>query len=345
MVEKRDLDIIFNNSIDWEAFRDKSVLVTAASGRLGMYIVESLVKADLDYNLNMRIMAHARNEEKLRSVLGTTLEFTNVKIIVQDIVEELKVEGNVDYIFHTAGPAAPKDFTNSPVETLWTHVSGTHNVLELARKKKTKRIVYVSTVEIYGENQTNKDFTEEDMGVIFCNNTRSCYPEAKRLCETMLASYESEYGIGYVGVRMSHTFGPGISLEDGRAFSEFIRCSLNRDDIVLHSDGSAIRPYTYVADAIGAIMMIAAKGENNQFYNVANMNNQISIKDLAELIARLSPGKKTRILFDSNGTGLKYLNYKLGTMNTNKIQKLGWRPVVGLEDAFRYTLESFEQNQ
>ncbi len=345
MVEKRDLDIIFNNAIDWEEFRNKRILITASTGRLGMYIVEALVKADIDYNLNMRVIAHARNKEKLKKVFGNTLEFPNVEILLQDITEPICIDGEIEYIFHTAGPAAPKDFTEAPVETLWAHVSGTHNVLELAKEKKTEKVIYLSTVEIYGENTIDKDFSENDMGIMHCNKSRACYPEAKRLCETMLASYEEEYGIEYVGARMSHTFGPGISLEDGRAFSEFIRCTLKGEDIVLHSDGSAVRPYTYVADAIGAILMIATKGQKNEYYNIANLENQISIRDLAKMIAGMSPEGETKVVFDYKESDLKFLNFKLGTMNTEKIKKLGWRPSVDVKTAFRYTMESFEQNR
>ena len=344
MVESRDIDIIFGSPIDWDVFRDRRVLITASTGRLGMYIAEALVKADLDYNLNMRIIFHARNEEKLHHIFGNTLDFPNVEILLQDIIEPINISGNIDYIFHTAGPAAPRDFTEAPAETLWAHVAGTHNILELARAKNTKRVVYISTVEIYGEDVLEKDFSETDMGVIYCDNSRSCYPEAKRLCEAMLASYEAEYGIPYVGARMSHTFGPGISLDDGRSFSEFIRCALNDKDIVLHSDGSAVRPYTYVADAIGAILMIATKGAENEFYNIANLDNQISIKDLAELIAGLAPRGKTKVVFDESVSSLNYLNFRLGVMKTDKIKKIGWRPVVSVNDAFRYTIESFEQN-
>ncbi len=345
MVEKRDLDIIFNNAIDWETFRDKRILVTAATGRLGMYIVEALVKADLDYNLNMRIIAHARNEKKLQTVFGSTLELPNVEMLLQDITDRIEMDGSVDYIFHTAGPAAPKDFTETPVETLWAHVSGTRNVLELAREKKSEKVIYISTVEIYGENIGEEPFAETDMGVIRSDQVRSCYPEAKRLCETMLASYAAEYGVSYTGARMSHTFGPGISLEDGRSFAEFIQCSLKGEDIVLHSDGSAVRPYTYVADAIGAVFMIATKGTANEYYNIANLDNQISIRDLAQLIAELSPSGKTKVVFDHADGKLNYLNFKLGVMNTEKIKKLGWRPDIDLKTAFRYTMESFEQSR
>ena len=244
MVEQRDIDIIMKNPIDWESFRDKTVLVTGATGRLGMYIVEVLNKADIDWNLNMSIIALARSEKKLKQIFGASLQLPNIHTLVQDITEPIRWEGEVHYIFHTAGAASPQDFTNWPVDTIWGHVRGTRNVLELAREKKAQKVLYVSTVEIYGEWKSEEGIKEDDMGPIHCDSARACYPEAKRLCETMFASYEAQYGIAYVGVRLCHTFGPGISLEDGRAFAEFIKNVIDGKNIVLQTDGSAVRTYT-----------------------------------------------------------------------------------------------------
>lgn len=343
MVEQRDLEIIYANPIEWERFRNKTVLVSGATGRLGMYLVEALIKADIDWNLNLNIIALARDREKLETVFGRSLELPNVHVLEQDIIEPVIWEGPIHYIFHTAGAASPKDFTERPVDTLWGHVQGTRNMLELAKDKKCEKVLYVSTVEIYGEWKKDEGIRESDMGTIYCDQARSCYPEAKRLCETMLASYEEQYGVPYVGVRLCHTFGPGISLEDGRAFSEFIRNVLNGEDIVLHSDGSAVRTYTYVADAIGAIFVALTRGKEH-YYNIANLNNLISIRDLAKLIAGLDPKKKITVRYaESEGQTLKYLPFKLGIMNIDRIMELGWHPQVGLEEAFRYTLESFLQ--
>ena len=181
------------------------------------------------------------------------------------------------------------------------------------------------------------------MGPIRCDNARSCYPEAKRLCEAMLASYEAQYQVSYVGVRLSHTFGPGISLDDGRAFSEFIRNVIQKEDIVLQSDGSAVRTYTYVSDAIGAMLLAVTKGKTH-YYNVANPKNQISIRDLAVLIAGLDTSSSVQVRYAENAEQkLKYLPFTLGMMNVDRIMELGWRPQVGLCEAFRYTLESFQQ--
>lgn len=343
MVEQRDIDIIMKSPIDWEYFRNKTVLVTGATGRLGMYIVEAVNKADIDWNLNVTILALARNEKKLQEVFGESLKLPNIHPLVQDITEPIHWDGNVHYIFHTAGAASPQDFTNWPVDTLWGHVQGTRNVLELAREKKTEKVFYVSTVETYGEWKSEQGIREDDMGPMHCDNARACYPEAKRLCETMLASYEAQYGIPYVGVRLCHTFGPGISLDDGRAFSEFIRDVIDGKDIVLQSDGSAERTYTYVADAVGGMLLAFTKGTDH-YYNIANLNNLISIRDLAELIASLDPKQKVKVQYaDAQEQKLKYLPFKLGIMNVDRIMELGWRPQVGIRDAFRYTLESFLQ--
>ena len=343
MAEQRDINIILNNPVDWEKFRNRTVLVTGATGRLGMYIVETINKADIDWNLNITIIALARNERKLREVFGASLNLPNIHTLVQDITGPIRWEGDVHYIFHTAGAASPQDFTNAPVDTLWGHLRGTYNVLEFAREKKSEKILYVSTVEVYGEWKEEEGIREEDMGLLHCDNARACYPEAKRMCETMLASYEAQYGIPYVGVRLCHTFGPGISLDDGRAFSEFIRNVIKGEDIVLQTDGSAVRTYTYVADAVGAMLLAFTKGKEH-YYNIANLDNLISIRDLAELIAGLSEKGITKVRCENQEKQkLQYLPYKLGVMDVDKIIALGWRPQVGLKEAFQYTLESFQQ--
>lgn len=346
MVLQRDIDIIMKSPVAWEKFCNKTILVTGATGRLGMYIVETLAQADLNWNLNLRIVALARSQAKLQKVFGSTLELPNVQPLVQNITDPIDYTNGADYIFHTAGLASPVDFSSVPVDTLWGHVAGTRNVLEFARRKKNCQVFYVSTVEIYGEWKSDEGITEEDMGAMRCDNARACYPEAKRLSETMLASYMAQHQVPYRGVRLCHTFGPGISLDDGRAFAEFINDVVQGKDIVLQSDGSAMRTYTYVADAVGAILLIATKGEDGNFYNVANLDNLISIRDLAALIASLDPKGKVKVRYaDNNTQKLKYLPFKLGIMNVDKVNKLGWKPEVDLKSAFRYTLEFYLQSQ
>ena len=129
-------------------------------------------------------------------------------------------------------------------------------------------------------------------------------------------------------------------MDDGRAFAEFINCVLEEKDIVLHSDGSAMRTYTYVADGISAIFLVMEKG-NSILYNVAADENLISIRELAELIAKLSPSGKSKVTFSKEVANLPYLPFKLAIMDTQKIRDLGWKPQVDIEKIFKWTIESF----
>ncbi len=338
-MEKRDLDIITKSAVNWRMYLDATVLVTGATGRLGRYILEALADVDLKYNLNMTILGLARNEKKAREVFDNLLDLPNVEFLYQDVNTEIEYEGKIDYIFHTAGPAAPKDY-DTPVDTLWAHVNGTHNVMECARNHQTKRVFYVSTVEIYGAWESDEKIKESDMGIMQHLNSRACYPEAKRLCETMLTTYKQQYGISYCGVRMCHTLGPGVALDDGRGFAEFMDCVLKNQDIVLHSDGGAMRTYTYVADAVNAMFLIMDKGED-KFYNVANIDNLISIRDLAEMMVGLLPDRTCKVRFSEEAAKLQYLPFKLAIMDVSEIMDLGWKPATDIEKMFKWTLESF----
>lgn len=340
-MESRDLDIIRKGISNWNMYRNKTILVTGATGRLGRYILETLVDVDLKYNFNLRVLGMARNKEKAIEVFGDLLEFPNITFIYQDVNETIKYDGDVDFIFHTAGPAAPLDFKSSSVNTLWAHVNGTHNMLEFAVAHHTKKVFYISTVEIYGTWASDEKIKEEDMGPMSNLNARACYPEAKRLCETMLACYKVNYGIDFCGARFCHTLGAGILLNDGRAFAEFIANSLKGENVVLHSDGSAMRTYTYTPDAINAVFMIMERGESGYMYNVAATENLISIRDLAQLIANLSPQKTTRVTFSKEASEMPYLPFKLGIMDTSKVRELGWIPSTDLTKMFTWTIESF----
>ena len=338
-MEKRDLEIITKSAVNWRMYQDRTVLITGATGRLGRYIAETLADVDLQYNLNMRILGLARNEKKAREIFDNLLDLPNVEFIYQDVNEPIEYDGKIDYIFHTAGPAAPKDY-DTPTNTLWAHVNGTHNVMECARTHQTKRVFYVSTVETYGAWDSDEKIKETDMGIMQHLNSRACYPEAKRLCETMLATYKQEYGISYCGVRLCHTLGPGVALDDGRGFAEFMDCVLKNEDIVLHSDGGAMRTYTYVADAVNAMFLIMDKGEDT-FYNVANEANLISIRDLAEMMVTLLPDRTCKVRFSEEVAKLQYLPFKLAILDTSKVRDLGWKPVTDIKTMFKWTLESF----
>lgn len=340
MILERDLNIILSVNASWEKLKDKNVMITGATGRLGLYIAHALFLANDRFGLNITVILAARSHKKLEMEYGQFLKRSDVQVLLQDILQPVCISVPVDYIFHTAGLASPEDFTNRSIETLWGHVQGTKNILDFAVETHAQRILYVSTVEIYGVWKGEQHIREIDMGPLSCTNPRACYPEAKRLCETMLTCYKKEKNVDFVSVRMSHTLGPGISLEDGRAFAEFLRCVLHDEDIILQSDGSAIRTYTYTADAVAAMFLALLNGDQC-FYNIASEENQISVRELAELIASLSKSGMTKIRFSQEEKSrLAYLPFKLGVLDCTQIRALGWRPQVKLKEMFQWTLDS-----
>lgn len=336
---QRDLGIVFSNPIEWSQLRNSRVLVTGATGRLGIYLIYSILEANKRFELNVSVLALARKPEKVHSVFGDVIKNPALNIFYQDINTPFEYSNHVDYIFHTAGQASPSDYV-APVDTLWGHVNGTHNILEFARKHDTKKVLYISTVEVYGDWKGNDMIKETDMGPLYHDKARACYPEAKRLCETMLASYQLQYGIDYTIVRMSHTIGAGISLNDGRGFAEFIDTALKGKDILLHSNGRVVRTYTYTADAIGGMFLALTKGDKHH-YNIANANNKLSIYELAKLIASLVP-HPVHVKFDSSvKSSLSYLPYKIGILDSSELNRIGWQPQVNIHDTFLWTIESF----
>ena len=179
------------------------------------------------------------------------------------------------------------------------------------------------------------------MGALQNLNARACYPEAKRLCETMFSCYKAKYDLDFCGVKLCHTLGPGILLDDGRAFAEFIDCALKGKDFILHSDGSAMRTYTYTADAINAFFIIMEKGKSGCLYNVAANENLISIRDLAKLIASCSPNRGVKVVISDKAYDMPYLPFKLAIMDTTKVRELGWKPQTDLVHLFQWTMNSF----
>ena len=129
-------------------------------------------------------------------------------------------------------------------------------------------------------------------------------------------------------------------MNDGRAFAQFIDCIIHDRDIILQSDGSAMRTYTYTADGINAIFLIMEKGESF-FYNVASNENMISIRDLANLLVKISLTGKSKVIISEEAGKLPYLPFKLPIMDTTKVRELGWKPQVDIEKTFRWTIESF----
>ncbi len=345
MIDKfvqQDIEALAEDVI-FEQFKAKSVfLVTGATGLIGSLITGAIVTAGQKSGKEFRVIAIGRNEQKAQELFGGYGD--GVLFVKADVLQELPELGNVDYIIHAASPTGSRFFVEKPVETIMTAVEGTKNLLEYALKKQVKKFVYLSSLEVYGIPSGKEEFIcEHDYGYLDPMQVRSSYSEGKRMVECLCCSYQAEYNVPVVIARLSQTFGPGVAYTDGRVFAEFSRCKIEGRDIVLHTPGRTVRTYCATRDAVRALLVLLAHGENGEAYNVSNMQTAISIREMAEVVAGLD-GKAIRVIVESENNGAKY-GYNpemIIRLDTSKLQALGWHAEIGLEDMFSRLIESMK---
>jgi len=334
-----DLAELLQQDIPWQQLKDKTVLITGATGMLASYVGFLLLYLNETKQLNIRPLFLARSQEKLQTVYGSAVDERNY--LVQDVCEPISYEGNVDYIFHAAGAASPYYILNDPVGIINANVKGTQNILELACTAGTKNIAFASTREIYGKVENKTLINENDMGTLDPLSPRDCYPESKRLAEALFMAYYQQHKINFNSLRIAHSYGPGMQIEgDGRVMSDFMNDAVNGRDIVMKSTGEAERAFCYITDAVSGIFRVLLQGQPAQAYNLANESEPIRLVDLANLLQR-SAGKGKGVKIDIPESQAGYTNYARTALCTKRIEQLGWGLEVNLEDGLKRTLRSF----
>lgn len=317
---------------------NKTVLITGASGMIGSYFVYTLMKLNEEHNANIKIVPLVRNLDKLHNQI-TTNKYVNP--IVQDVTQKIEYNGEIDYIIHAASPASPKIMKEKPVETNFANTIGTANTLLLAKDKNVDCYLFISSREIYGQPLNNQEyFTEDSFGFIDQLVPRNAYAEGKKAAENMCVGFKKEYGLNTKIARLAHTYGPGMSIYDGRVQADFLNNLVNDEDIVLNSDGSSIRTYNYISDAVSAMFKIILESKE-MVYNISDEQNEVSIKELAEIMADI-PEKKLKLKFNikDEDKDQGYAPFKFGILSSEKIKKeLNWNAKYSVKEGFKRTYE------
>lgn len=324
-----DLKYIAEYALPYDVLKGRTVLVTGATGLIGSTLVRALLTID-----DIKVIAFVRNLRKAENIFEKN---SNLKIISGDIIMPLHIEEAIDFIFHCASITASKMMIENPVETLLTALDGTKNILNLAVEKKSKSVVYISSMEMYGSfDHINHDVIESDLGYIDPLKVRSNYPESKRVCENMCIAYMNEYNVPVKIARLAQTFGAGVSLSENRVFAQFAKSAVNNKDIVLHTDGLSEGNYCYTRDCITGLLTILLKGTNGEAYNVSNPLSHCTIRSMAEMVVKDIARNKIKVIFDIPNTNV--FGYAASTklkLNSNKLQALGWKPTIDLKESYK----------
>lgn len=314
-----DIRAVTRKDLPWDKLSGKNILVTGATGLIGSCIVNVLMqKNGQDYH----VYASGRNEQRIHSLFSDIMGSPFFHFLKYDVTQPLLSNINFHFIIDAASGANPILYSTNPVGVMKTNLYGADNLLSYGYKHGLEKFLFISSGDVYGEGD-GRTFTEEDSGYINPLDLRSCYTSAKRATETLCISYAHQYKINVSIARPCHTYGPCFTDSDSRVFAQFLRNIIRNEDIVMKSAGEQFRSWCYVVDVVSGIMFVLLKGEKNEAYNIADEKSTITIKELAEMIAKIV-GRKVVVDIPSDVEKKGYNFVKKATFSTSKLEGLGW---------------------
>lgn len=311
--------------------------ITGATGLIGSTLVHCL----LALNRGIEITCPVRSIEKARMMYGDEASMINfVECDLMEYLNGLTANDYFQYIVHCASPTVGKYMTAHPVETYELAYYTTRALLNHAQRTDARGMVFVSSLEYYGQNFDDSIITEDKQGYVDNTDPRSSYPLGKRAAEYLCAAYAKEYGVNAKVARLTQTFGAGVAADDSRVFAQFARSVIKGEDIVLHTTGESAKPYCYTTDCISAMLYILLKGENGEAYNVANQDTYISIRDMAEFLRdNFNPQIAVRV---ESHPEMGYAPVTKLHLCAEKLLAVGWKPKYDLKEMYKRLIESIK---
>ena len=337
---REDVEYVASLPLPWEKLKGKGIMITGASGLIGSFLIDVLMSRNARNDMNCKIYATGRNLQKGEERFKNYLSNKDFHFIPLDINESIIDSSHLgtDYILHLASNTHPVQYATDPIGTIKTNIIGLFNLLDLAANNNTERVLFASSNEIYGENLGDKELFDEDYcGYINSNTLRAGYPESKRCGEALCQAYISQKNMDIVIARLTRSYGPTMLESDTKALSQFIKKGVNREDIILKSEGNQYYSYTYVADAVAGLLTVLLCGETGNAYNIADEKSDIRLKDLAKIIADYSG---TEVIFELPDK-IEAAGYSKATkarLDGRKIKELGWQPRYDIETGVKKTL-------
>ena len=278
-----DIRLISNDLNEfYDKLEGKTILIAGGKGFLGTYFTNVLKQINeiLSKPMKIIIMDNLITAKDKEGNINS-----NVTLIEQDISKSFDLPEELHYIIHAASIASPPTYRKFPIKTVDVNYQGTKNLLEVARKKKIKSMLFLSSSEIYGDPEIIPT-PESYLGKVSCTGPRACYDESKRLAETISNLYFQQYEVPVKIARPFNVYGPYLNLDDGRIIPDFMSNAIKKSEIIIHSDGTPTRSFCYVSDAIRAFLKLLFSEHNGVTFNVGN-DEEISVKDVANMIQKI----------------------------------------------------------
>ena len=335
-IVQEDINIL-KKSVSNEGFEleNQTVLVTGGAGFLGSWI------CDLITSLAGRVICLDNLSSGTPQNINHLLKSKNF-ILKKGDVRTFSTDEEIDYIIHMACIASPPLYQKYPIETLETSIFGTKNILNLAREKDVKGMLFTSTSEIYGDAKVFP--TPEDYwGNVNPVGPRAIYDEGKRVAETYCYTYFEKYGLPIRTSRIFNTYGPKLDtkgkVKHGRVIARFILQALNKDPITLFGDGSQTRSFCYITDLIDGLMKLLLKPNmDGEIVNIGN-DEEVTMMQLANIVINQTQSN-SEIIY-------KPLPTDDPTKRNPDISKaktmLDWTPKISLNEGIMKTIEWYRE--
>ena len=335
----KDIDETIVGIPELKQLDSKCVMVTGCTGLICSAVVDVLIRWNETHEKKIKILAAGRNEKR---VLERFAPYCKEEWLVFVPFDALSTTNTMsypcDFIIHGASNASPNKIIKEPVETMLSNVIGIKYLLDYSKENGTKRLLYISSSEVYGRKENNKPSKTDEYGGIDLLKPRNSYSIGKCAAENLCASYYDEFGVESVIVRPGHIYGPTAMESDNRVSSAWAYAVAKGEDIVMKSNGSQIRSYCYCLDSASAILKVLLQGEPIHAYNISNPNSVISILDMAEILTKYA-GVKLKIELPSEAEKKGFNPMNNSSLDSEDLLALGWKGLFDAERGFSHTVE------
>ena len=338
-----DIDKVIEVVPELDELAGKSLMITGAAGLVCSAVVDIIFRYNDTHDKKIQVLAAGRWPEEMSGRFGDLVNRDDFTFVVYDASKtDNVIDVHSDYIIHGASNASPNMIVKEPVETMMSNFLGMKYLLDYAKDQGTKRILYISSSEVYGEKEGTEPYKEGQYGYIDLLKARNSYSVGKRAAETLCASYADEYGVESVIVRPGHIYGPTASPYDNRVASAWSYAVAKGEDIVMKSDGAQIRSYCYCLDCASAMLKVLLCGENCHAYNISNPDSIISIKQMAEILVK-SAGVKLRMELPTDEERKGFNPMSNSSLDSTSLTGLGWRGCFDAEAGFTHTVQILKE--